>query len=289
MDLKIQEIKSDLRLRLDKLLGRTYCAKRKKPFVFVLSTGRCGSTSIVKMFNQHPKFSAFHEDIPELIKLSTQLAERPESRKEIYKELDKIFRNKIWKGSSNKIHVHSDHRLWNLVEFLSDYFPNTIFIHLMRNPSDSLKSFVPRNWYPDNLDEHDEMNIFEKYRLRGDRLGIFTNEEWRNLSNPEKCSWYWNFVNVSIADQLQKLDAKKHPCLAVKLENITEIMNTQVKELFELKKDFFFKNIISNRTKDENAITAIPPEFEKAIEKLALDRERFYPKKFNKQPIKSQN
>lgn len=258
-------------------MGKTYYAKRNKRIVFVLSTGRCGSTSIVKMFNQHPKFSAFHEDIPELIKLSTELAEKPELKKEIHNQLDLIFKNKIWSGPSSKIHVHSDHRLWNLVEFLSDYFPNSVFIHLIRNPYDSLKSFVPRNWYPDDFDENDKKNIFEKYRLRGNRLGIFTNEQWQGFSNPEKCAWYWNFVNVGISSQLKELDSAAHPSLIINLEFMTIVMNTRIRELFGLKNNFFFKNVISNRTKDEKVISEISPEFENAIQKFAVAKDEFYP------------
>lgn len=276
MDLNKKRIKNNIRFKLDKLLGKTYYAKRNKKIVFVLSTGRCGSTSIVKMFNQHPKFSAFHEDIPELIKLSTQLAERPDLKKEIYKHLDLIFRNKIWSDSSEQIHVHSDHRLWNLVEFLSEYFPNSVFIHLLRNPEDSLKSFVPRNWYPDDFDENDKKNIFEKYRLRGDKLGVFTNEEWKGFSNPEKCAWYWNFVNVGIAEQLDKLDPKKHKTLMVKLENMTHDMNTQVSKVFGLEKNFSFKNIVSNRTQEDKVIKKISPEFESAIQRFANEKDKFY-------------
>jgi len=284
MDLNITKLKKKIKFKFNKILGNTYYGKRDKKIVFILSTGRCGSTSIVKMFNQHPKFSAFHEDIPELIKLSTKLAEKPESKSEIYKELDLIFQNKIWAGPSNKIHVHSDHRLWNLVEFLSDYFPNSIFIHLMRNPYDSLKSFVPRNWYPDDFSEN---NKYEIYRLRGNRLGIFSDSEWQEFSNPEKCAWYWNYVNVGISQQLKDLDPKTHPWLRIKLEKLPTIMNAQVKELFKLEDDFFFENIISNQTKEEKVIAEISPEFERAIQKFALSKNEFYPKynfTTNKQP-----
>lgn len=277
MDLNLKAVEKKLKSKLDKLLGNTYYGQRKRKIVFVLSAGRCGSTSIVKMFNQHPKFSAFHEDIPELIMLSTKLAEEPASKQEIYKQLDLIFRNKIWPDTSDKIPVHSDHRLWNLVEFLSGYFPNSVFIHLLRNPYDSLKSFVPRNWFLEDFDQNGKTNLYEKFRLRGNRLDIFTDEEWQRLSNPEKCSWYWNFVNVGIADQLDKLDPKKHTQLMIKLENMSEVMHNRVRELFELEEDFSFKNVISNRTMNEKAITEISPEFENAIQKFASAKEYFYP------------
>ncbi len=266
-------------MKLNKIIGRTYYGKRKKKIVFVLSTGRCGSTSIVKMFNQHPKFSAFHEEIPELIKLSTELAENPERKKEIYKQLDSVFRNKIWAGPTDKIHVHSDHRLWNLVDFLSRYFPNAVFIHLLRNPYDSLKSFLPRNWYSVRFDEIEKSNIYEKYRLRGNRLGEFSDSEWASLSTPDKLAWYWNFVNLCISNQLEELDERKHPYIRINLEYITILMNTRIRELFNLEGNFFFKNVISNTTNEEKVISEISPEIYEAVEKLAFAKDLFYPRK----------
>ncbi len=277
MGLNIKELKKYVKLELYKLLGKTYYGQRKKQIVFVLSTGRCGSTSIVKMFNQHPKFSAFHEDIPELIKLSTKLTEEPDSKEEIYKQLDFIFKNKLWFGSSDKIHVHSDHRLWNLVEFLSGYFPNSIFIHLIRNPYDSLKSFVPRNWYPNDFDFYETNNLYEKYRIRGNRLGVFSDKEWQGMTNPEKCAWYWNFVNKNIAAQIEKLNSKKHPSFIIQLEFLTLLMNTYIRELFGLEDNFFFKNVVSNATKSEKRISELSPDFERAIQEFAIDRNSFYP------------
>ena len=90
---------------------------------------------------------------------------------------------------------------------------------------------------------------------------------------------------MGIADQLIKLDPKIHPWLVVKLENIVDVMNTQVKELFELDNDFSFKNIISNRTKEEKVISEITPEFENAIQKFAIDKERFYSDKLVGHPL----
>lgn len=278
MDLNLKKIKKVLEHRYYKLIGRTYYGKRNKKIVFVLSSGRCGSKSIVKMFNQHPKFIAFHEEIPELIKLSTDLAEKPESKKIVYKQLDTIFRNKIWYGNSDSIHVHSDHRMWNLVEFLSGYFPNAIFIHLLRNPYDSIKSMVPRNWYTQDFDEGDNSNIFEKYRLRGNRLGLFSDKEWQSFSNPEKCAWYWNFVNVSIANQLKELDTQKHPSLTVNLEYLTVLMNSRIREIFGLRDSFFFKNIVSNQTSEDKVISDNSRDIEKATKRFATAREIFYPR-----------
>src|SRR5690606_12899752 len=111
----IKVYKEKIRVETLKLFGYTYKKKRHQPIIFILSTGRCGSTSIKQIFNQHPKFLAFHEDIEPLIQWSTELAEHPEKKLLIYKNLDTLFANRLWEAQKGQIIVHSDHRLWNLV------------------------------------------------------------------------------------------------------------------------------------------------------------------------------
>src|SRR5690606_22339100 len=121
---KLKQLFKTCKRKAKILLGHTYKGQRNKPIIFILSTGRCGSTSIKDIFNQHPKFLAFHEVIEPLIYLSTQLAEQPERQKEIFNTLDTLFANRLWEAKKGQIIAHSDHRLWNLVPYLSNYFPN---------------------------------------------------------------------------------------------------------------------------------------------------------------------
>ncbi|SKB60099.1 hypothetical protein SAMN05660776_2011 [Salegentibacter holothuriorum] len=66
-----------LKKELYRKFGFKYKNARNRKIIFVVSTDRCGSTSITKMINQHSGFLAYHEDFPELIELSTKLAENP--------------------------------------------------------------------------------------------------------------------------------------------------------------------------------------------------------------------
>ncbi|WP_424494769.1 sulfotransferase [Salinimicrobium sp. GXAS 041] len=222
----------------------SYRRKRREKIIFVLSTGRCGSTSITKMFNQNPRFIAFHEVIPELIGLSTKLAENPDSKDEIFSELKRIFRKKKWDGKKGQVVVHSDHRMWNLVEFLSDYFPNSSFIHLMRNPHDCVQSFLPRGWYTEN-DIKGEKNIFGKYRLQGDKIGAMSSKMWESYSRLEKCTWYWNYVNTYIENELKDIEEER--VQVIKLENLQKEMNEKIGIKHDIESEFNFCNIITNQ------------------------------------------
>jgi len=198
------------------------------------------------MFNQHAGFTAFHEVISELIKLSTKLAENPNSKEMVYAELRTIFRKRKWDGKKGQVVVHSDHRMWNLVEFLSDYFPNSSFIHLMRNPYDSVQSYLPRGWYSEtNVKEESD---YGKYRLQGDKIGVMSSGDWKNYSLIEKCTWYWNYVNAYIEIQLK--DVKEERVEVIKLENMQDGMNEIIKRKFDIEPDFIFSNIVSNRSND---------------------------------------
>ncbi|SFF74415.1 Sulfotransferase family protein [Salegentibacter agarivorans] len=242
----------------------SYRKKRREKIVFVLSTGRCGSTSITRMFNQHQKFTAFHEVIPELIKLSTKLAENPNTKIEVYNELKSIFRKRKWEGKKKQVLIHSDHRMWNLVEFLSDYFPNSLFIHLMRNPYDSVQSFLPRGWYTEK-DNRIENN-FGQFRLKGDKIGAMSSAEWKNYSRLEKCTWYWDYVNTRIENQLK--DLKKERVEVIKLENIQEDMNEIIKNKFGISPDFKFSNIVTNRGKYDIKNSVEDEQVKNALQKV---------------------
>lgn len=228
-------------------LSSKYKSKRNREIIFILSTGRCGSTSITKMFNQVEKYIAFHEDMPQLIELSTELAHNPDRKNKIYKKLSALFDKRMYEGRKGQIVVHSDHRLWNLVEFLNDYFPNATYIHLMRNPLESVQSFLPRNWYSKNVAE-EEKNIFEIHRIQGDKVGDMSSFEWNQLTRLEKCLWYWDYVNFTINHQLKNIPEKRKAI--IKLETIEDDVKHFIEKTNVLGKQEL-KNVIINKSKKE--------------------------------------
>jgi hypothetical protein len=242
----VKQLIEGYKRKVKMILGHTYKGHRNSPIIFILCTGRCGSTSIKDIFNQHPRFLAFHEDIKPVIKLSTKLAEHPECEKEIFTELNNLFANRIWEAKNGQIIVHSDHRLWNLVPYLSKYFPNAYFIHLIRNPFDSVKSFLLRDWYNDL---NPKESLFDKYRLYGDVVRDLSQKDWQNLDQIDKCLWYWNYVNKHINKQLLTLDSSKHSHIT--LEKLDFSLNELLVSKFGIDKTFKFVPVIKNRSKKE--------------------------------------
>lgn len=193
----------------------SYEENKNLPICFVLGTGRSGSTSIVDVLNQHPKCEAFHENIRQLIRISTQVAHAPEQKEPLLDELRNIFNTKVWTATEDQIVVHSDQRLWNLVGFLANYFPKSKFVHLVREPKSCIKSMVARGWYAPN--EYPDLNPhnWAKYRLSGDGVGAFSSVEWQAMDPLQKCTWYWSYINGEISRQLSKLEEHRYTTITL--------------------------------------------------------------------------
>ena len=199
------------------LFEATYYDNRKEKIIFVLSTGRSGSKTIVDVLGQNLEIISFHESIRQLIRISTNVAEKPDNKEKILKELQSIFQYKKWEAKKGEVILHSDQRLWNLVPFLSSYFPNSKFIHLKRNPVDCITSMFVRDWY--RKGEYPTYNNIDhaNYRIQGDKVGFFSVDEWREKSPLQKCSWYWKYTNISIEKELKKIPQR---FITLELENL---------------------------------------------------------------------
>jgi acetyltransferase-like isoleucine patch superfamily enzyme len=235
----------------------TYKDFKDRSIVFVLSTGRSGSLSITNILNQHPDCKAFHEDIMQLIRISTELAYNITNKK-LQQELLAIFETKVWNASTNQLIVHSDQRLWNLVPFLASYFTKSKFIHLVRQPESCISSMVARNWYLEdeykNFNKHD----WAKFRLQADKLGDIGIMEWSKLTNIQKCIWYYFYINDYIKNELNKLSADR----SMRLQLETLDVN-----IFQLQEFLGLKTIDLKVVK----INSVKPEDKVRLERLSKD------------------
>jgi len=248
-----------------------YSQNRNKNIVFVLSTGRSGSKSIVEILNQNPLNAAFHEDIQQLIRLSTELAYNPTKKQKIQGELEEIFNTKVWQAEENQILIHSDQRLWNFIPFLKDYFPNSKFIHLKRDAIPSVKSMMARGWYIQHEYPNHYQHDWAKYRLQGDKVKEFSTKDWSNLNQTQKCTWYWYYINERIGKQLLEISKSRVLSLCLKdlnknLEKLSNFVNSEHFTLKIIKTNQVRNRDISNYNKLENANISI--EIEKFLKIL---------------------
>lgn len=226
-----------------KLFLPTYKENKNKKIIFVLGTGRSGSNSIANIINQNPSCKAFHEDIQQITRISTNLAYYPDKKNKLYNELNQIFETKIWNANNNQILVHSDQRFWNLIPYFKNYFPNSKFINLRRDVYSCVKSMYSRGWYTNEeypiLTTHD----WSKYRLQANKLGVISNQTWEGFNSIMKCTWYWWFINDSITKELNKIDSKD--ILHIELDELNKNLNQLSKFIND--DSFVYKEIISNK------------------------------------------
>lgn len=165
--------------------------------LFVLSTGRAGSATIANALSQSPDMLCTHEPHPQLIEecgryrngdfdgglLAESLAEsRPET-------------------IDGRRYGESANRLSLAVPVLAATFPKAQFLWLVRDGREVVASGIQRRWY-------DESNttLWERWRLRGDRLGEMSTEEWESWSVFRRNCWLWRRTNEIIRDDLAAID-----------------------------------------------------------------------------------
>ena len=68
---------------------------------------------------------------------------------------------------------------------------------------------VARGWYTlgeyPNTSKHD----WAKYRVEGDKFGVFNKKDWSNKSAMQKCVWYYSIINSTIEKDLNKLSSHR--------------------------------------------------------------------------------
>lgn len=187
--------------------------------VFILTTGRSGSTSIADTLNQHPNIDALHEPRPQLIRLSTEYASGNMSANDVKRALGEIFlQYSVY--PERVCRIESDQKMFNLVPFLADLFPRAKFVWLIRSGIDVVASTVGRGWY-DYDQGRPKANVpwfWNEYRITGIQTGEKTEREWRTMSPFARCCWYWSFVNRTIEDGLKRLEQDRW--MIAKLETL---------------------------------------------------------------------
>jgi hypothetical protein len=155
-------------------------------YVFVLSTGRCGTGLITTILEKSSLLNVFHNPKPELEHVSSLIHKfKPsiESLKlAIIAARFDFFVCALLRG---KIFVETNNRITFFAPALADLFPNAKFIHLVRNPADFVRSGMRRNYYKEGNIQHQ-------------RLNPSNNESWAQMTQLEKIAWEWNEINLFI-------------------------------------------------------------------------------------------
>ncbi len=165
------------------------------PCVFVLSTGRVGTTTLASLFELATNVFAYHEPSPELVGLSTLAYEyaNETAAREILRESFVTMRKSLFNYSlsCNKGYVETGPYPTFLAPIILEAVPNARFIHLIRDPKDVIKSGMKRKWYAGHAE--DRTRIIPLADTDASR-------QWPTCTPIQKIAWLWTETNKWIQE-----------------------------------------------------------------------------------------
>lgn len=193
--------------------------------VFIVSTGRSGTTTLADLLSALPGYSCLHEPEPILIRESAAYRYGELAGGEITAVLQQT-RHPLLDGD---IYCESNQTLSLLLPLLQTSFPQARIIWLLRNGLDVVASTMQKQWYSghsEHLTPYEQSTPTQQAwidgRIRADKLGLMSAAEWDALPRFEKCCWYWHYVNGVIAADLAAWPVEQQYLL--RLETIVQQM-----------------------------------------------------------------
>lgn len=169
-----------------------------QPYLFVLSTGRCGTGLITDILAKSPRLRVEHNPKPELEYISSiihhnNVSEEAQKIAVLAARFDLFFLDTFFRG---KIYVETNNRISFFAPALANLLPKASFIHLVRNPADFVRSGMRRGYYQEGVVQHQ--------RLDGSNYS-----PWNTFSRLEKITWEWNEINRKIEEFKGNVEAKR--------------------------------------------------------------------------------
>lgn len=195
---------------------------------FVATTGRSGSTSFARIFEDKPEVSARHEPRHQMVKLSTDYAHGAVSYEELVRRLEGMFLDGTV-YDPGILRIESDQKYFNVIPALAEIFPDAKFVWLIRSADEVISSIVGRAWYAD--EQHPVFSKVPRYwhdfRIQGNCVPDGLGADWKGMTQFEKCCWYWAYVNRTIERDMKLLPQEARFILRL------ETLDDQVPELLE--------------------------------------------------------
>ena len=190
--------------------------------LFILSSGRTGSLSTIKLLNMSPQVEAYHEPSPRVRSASKSAYYEQYINPDKYRQLFIRARSlKItYSNVRRKIYAEATYMIY-LSSLIADLLPNSRFLHLYRHPAAFVRSGMRRGWY--------NRHSFDQYRLEPSRNDPIR-KEWDNWPRFSKILWVWQAVNEHILKLQEQIDRSRF--LSVKHEDLALAETEKYKELF---------------------------------------------------------
>lgn len=171
--------------------------------VFVLSTGRTGTTFLGTVLDRIPEVVARHEPQPDCFDLGVMMSEErisPTRARTIVRAC-RWWVGDLVRENRARVYVEANHYLFSLVPILSEVYPDAHFVRIVRDGRDVVRSFYDRSMYALSCN----YDYPRADRVPGDRWA----EEWGALDRFEKICWYWQFKDRYLVDALKEISEER--------------------------------------------------------------------------------
>lgn len=202
-----------------------------RPYVFVLSTGRCGTLLVTEILAKSSCLRVEHNPKPELEYASRvvhrdEIDEKAQEIAVLASRFDLFFLDTLLRG---RIYVETNNRITFFAPALAKLLPNAKFIHLVRNPADFVRSGMRRGYYQEGVVQHQ--------RLDGSNYS-----PWNTFSRLEKITWEWNEINRKIEEFKGNVEAKR--VLTINSESLYKEPATTFKiyDFIDIENPFYSQN-----------------------------------------------
>lgn len=174
---------------------------------FVLSTGRCGTQTLSKLLQGAGNAVVWHHPEPDPITEALAAWHGRLNRVEAFWRFRGPLIRKTW--SQDKIHGETDMLMTPFADAIAAEIPQALFVVLVRNPWDFVRSGMRRGYYVDHGWDHGRLCPDE-----GDPLL----ETWRTWSPFTKVCWLWQQTYDRIEEMAGQIST--HRVLKVRLEDL---------------------------------------------------------------------
>lgn len=223
--------------------------------IFIVSSGRSGTAMMHKILSQDKFIECHHEYLCNHVQQVACLWEMKYLKKSVaLEQIEKIYSPAL-RYSQMPIFIDSSNKTSWIIDLLFELYPNSKFIHLIRDGRKVVSSFYHklRNECYDDRSVYILQNAIENNEILPPPekkyywpIPFFSISKWqifKELDQFGRICWYWGEVNSRIEDNLRNLP--KNQYIQIKLEELVSSRKI-VKHLFnfieaEYREDYFIQ------------------------------------------------
>lgn len=166
--------------------------------VFVVGTGRCGTTTLAESINSSYGTTIRSEIRPWILHELKAYAQGRVPNREMAQLLYQTRRPAF--DETAAAGGESNHRLSVALRPLALAFPQSVLIWAWRDPVATVLSMLRRSWY--SLQDQAVRGRWADTRITALDVDGQSALRWNEMQPLERCCWYWNYVNRVILERV---------------------------------------------------------------------------------------